>query len=387
MTGVWAYPWALQSGGISTEIGGIADRGIHELNIATAYHSIQTILPRGENGLFESYSGGIFFDPGDTLNRPPLEVPCANVPGMDDPLQDVISVATEHDITVNSWTVCNHGSRLGAANPTYRIESVFGEKHDHALCPSHPAVRETLAGIVKSIAEYNVDRIDLESLGFPGVFHGHGDGWGHLKNQVFATPIQQLLVSQCFCDACQSAATMTEVDFGAARECVRGLVRGSLKGPNAGPNESIDSLCQTYPVLADLFAFRTDIIEKLLSELAIASGDTGLNYYVADGLGRDVEDVKPSGVDLAQFDAYLDSVTAMCYTDDPDLVRRRVANIVDSFKGIVHAGVSLSPEFVGSQEDLQSLVSSIREETTGTVNLYNYSLCGQDQLDWIESVT
>ncbi|WP_313691795.1 hypothetical protein [Halorarum halobium] len=386
MTGVWAYPWALEAGGLSSELESIAALGVREVNVATAYHSIRTTLPRGEDGLFDSYRGGLFFDPGESIERAAIELPRARAPWTSDALGDVVSAADEHDLAVNAWTVCNHGSRLGELNPEYRAESAFGDALDHALCPSHPAVRTAMGAVVESAADYGVDRIDLESIGFPSAFHGHGANWGHGKDHVITTPLQKLLVSQCFCDACRSEARSVGFDVAAARELVRELVRDSLGGPRAGPDGSVESLRRAEPLLADLFEFRTHVIETLLGKLAAASGDRELNYYVADGLGRDVSDVAPAGVDLTRFDAHLDSVTSICYTDDPAVARERSEALVETFDGTVHAGVSLNPEYVSSREELGSLLAPVRETIDGTVSIYNHSLCGPEQLDWIGSV-
>lgn len=386
MTAVWAYPWTLHANGVSQELESMAEMGVDAVNLATSYHSIQTVAPRGATGLFDSYRGGVFFEPSGEFDGTELAVPRADVPGTDDSLREVADVAAEHGIDVNSWTVCNHGSRLAAGNPAFRAESVFGEPHDHALCPSRPAVREYFAALVEAVAAYGVDRIDLETIGFPSAFHGHGHRWGHQKNHVFATPVQRCLVSQCFCDGCRRAAEQRGFDIDAIHERVETLVLDSLDSPAAGPGHGFEALRESEPLVADLFDFRAAVVEGLLAELLESAGGSSLNYYVSDGFGLDVDAVAPAGIDLGRLDRYLDGVTAICYTADPDVARDRLDGVLNAFDGTVHAGVSLAPEYVESEADLRSLVAPIDERIDGTLNVYNHSLCGPTQLEWIEGV-
>jgi len=386
MTAVWTYPWAFGADDVDDELARVADAGITGLNIAGHYHSVQTVLPRRpDDGVFESYPGGCHFEPssrqfGDTDIDPPVNDSAPD--GGPDAFELVARAARDRGLDVNAWTVCLHNSRLGAANPEYRIESAFGDPHDHAPCPSHPAVRTYYEGVVRSMEQYGVDRIDLESVGFPTAFHGHGDAFGHLKNHVVTSDAGQLLLSQCFCDGCRAAAADHDVDLEAAEQLVRELGAEALNGPTSEP-PPIDELADRYGTFEELLSFRAAVVERFVRRLAAATDDATLNYYLADGLGYVPDAVAPAGVNLERLGAHLDALTAMCYTADPATARERVRLAREAFDGPVHGGVTLDPAVVETRAAFEGVVAAVREVITGGLQVYNHSLLGTEQRRWV----
>lgn len=403
MTSVWTYPWTFAADAVDDELAGLADAGVDALTVAGHYHSVQTLAPPrqgvadggGTNprdgavrSLFESYPGGCHFTPDPAYFEDTDVCPPVNDSGVDgrDAFGLVADAATDNGLDVNAWTVCLHNSRLGSENPDYRIESAFGDAHDHAFCPSHPAVRAYYGGIVRSLRDYGVARIDLESIGFPNVLHGHGDGFGHLKNHVVSSDVGELLLSQCFCDGCRVAAADHEVDFDAARSLVRNLLQDVLRGPTVEP-PSVADLVARYSELGSLFSFRGSIVERFVGQLDEASGAVPLHYYLADGLGYVPSAAEPAGVRLGRLSAHLDAVTAICYTDSPGTARERIQQARAVFDGPVHAGVTLDPDVVETEAEFRAVVRAARDATTGELDVYNYSLMGDEQVAWLAAVT
>lgn len=386
MTTVWTYPWAFGVDNVDDDLARIADAGVTGVTIAGHYHSVQTVLPHSpDDGVFESYPGGCHFEPSpryfrETDIHPPVNDSAPD--GESDAFGLVARTARECGLDVNAWTVCLHNSRLGAVNPEYRIESAFGDPHDHALCPSHPAVRTYYEGIVRSMEAYGVDRIDLESVGFPTAFHGHGDGFGHLKNHAVTSNAGQLLLSQCFCDGCRAAAADHDVDFEAAEQLVRELGTEALTGPTSEP-PPVDELADRYGAFRQLLSFRAAVVERFVRRLAAATDDVALNYYLADGLGYVPDAVASAGVDLEQLGPHLDAVTAICYTDDPGTARERVRLAREAFDGPVHGGVTLDPAVVDTRTEFEAVVAAVRDLITGDLQVYNHSLLGAEQRQWV----
>lgn len=391
MTAVWAYPWTFNRDTIDTELESLSDAGVDSITIAGHYHSIQTLVPRtaGEalkNGVFESYPGGCHFDPDsryfdDTDINPPI---IRSETNGQDSFGRITSAAADHHLNINAWTVCLHNSRLGAENPQYRVESAFGDARDHALCPSHPEVRTYYERIVRSLRDYNIARIDLESIGFPTAFHGHGHQFGHLKNHVVTSDSGRWLLSQCFCDGCRAAATDYEVEFDAAQTLVREMAHDALRGTTS-ELPPLDELINSHKEIQSLLSFRAGIVEQFISQVVAASGPVPLNYYLADGLGYLPKDVEWAGVKLDQLAEYLDSVTALCYTASPETARKRVQAARSAFGGHVHAGVTLDPEVIENEDTFSDVVTASRNTATGQLNIYNYSLLGDEQVDWLEN--
>lgn len=381
MPAVWTYPWTLHREGIVEACERLAACGIDAVNIASHYHSVRSMQPRFPDDLFRTYAGGCYFEPNDAFAHVPIDPNVNRVGSWDDPLAEIVDGAHDCGTAVNAWTVCLHNSRLGATNPEYRIESAFGDAHDHSPCPSHSEVREYFATVVRSIRERGVDEIQLESIGFPSAFHDHGWQFGHEKRQAVTTDAEAALLSQCFCDGCRAAAASHPVDFERARTVVRALVRRSLADPTASP--SIEALIDREPVLGDLLDFRASVVERLLERLADAAGSTPLNYYAMEAYGSEPSDLALAGVRLENLEDRLDRVTAICYVDDSAIARERIRNIERIVDLPIDTGVTLDPDVIDRREQVSDLVDGIRSASDGTVSFYHHSLATETHFEWI----
>lgn len=387
MTGVWTYPWSLYSEGADEALETLADAGIDRLKIAAHYHSVRTLDPKAETVGFRTFPGGSLFDPDEELFRDtPIEPPRNDVDGTADSFGDVTAAARRHGFDVDAWVVCLHGSRLGSNWPDYRTEDAFGDGHAHAFCPSHPEVRAYLAAVVSNVARYDVDRIDLESIGFPSAFHDHGPDFGHHKDHVVTNRAEEFLVSQCFCDGCRRAAD-GRVDLEAAREVVADLCDRILDG-SSDALPPLSDLVGEHQALADLFRFRAAVVDDLLSDLAEASGDADLSYYLADGGGYTPEELWPAGVTPEALSEHVDDVTALCYTDDVETIDRRLSACRSALDHDVDAGLTLDPDVVDDRDHWRTLSARVGDAIDGDVFVYNHGLMTNDHLEWIaESAT
>ena len=381
MPTVWTYPWVLLSQGTEEACKRLSDCGVDGIRVASHYHSIRTLNPRSETPSFVSHSGGCYFSPEDE-EFGAITPPVNEIDGSTDPLADVATAAAEHDLSISAWCVCFHNTRLGNKYPEYRIQSAFGQSHDHAFCPSHRKVQEYITTVVRSLASYDIDSINLESLGFQSALHGHGVKFGHSKEQAVRGKSAELLLSQCFCLACCERARKYSVDFERARTLVRDLCREALTDPNW--QRPLTALVAEYPVLEDLFDFRAAVIENLVANLATASGDVHLDYSAADGFGRGPNDGWPAGVDLDRLEPYLDNITALCYVSDPEAASDRVLAFDERFDLPINGGISLDPELIGSQAEWETAVSQVSEAGTD-VAVYNHALITDKQLGWLRN--
>jgi len=391
MPAVWTYPWNLADEGLEAACADLADRGIDALNLASHYHSIRSLDARRPESLFSAYPGGCYFDPDPERFAGTLISPLRNaVPGFDDrdgdPVTETVATAADYDISVNAWTVCLHNSRLGANNPTYRIESAFGDAHDHAFCPSHPAVREYFAAVVEALRERGAGEIHLESIGFQSPFHEHGHRWGHPKRQTLPGRTEEALLAQCFCDGCRAAAAEGSINLDQARSVVREYLRKWLTVPNADP-PSLDALVSREPVLADLFSFRAAVVEQFVARLAEVSESTPLSYYAMEGhLGADTRKLWPAGVRLEDLTPHLDRALAICYVADPGRARERVRSLREAVgpSVTIDAGLTLDPAIVPDEGTFAALVGAVREEIDGTVSVYHHGLATDAHLAMLE---
>ncbi|MCL7418822.1 MAG: hypothetical protein M8354_13450 [Halalkalicoccus sp.] len=386
MAALWTYPWTMAQEGLDDACKRIVDLGIDALNVPSHYHSVRSMQPRFLDSLFESVPGGCHFSPTDRrFGDESLEPPVVEIDGFEDPLAEIADVAHEHGLSINAWTVCLHNSRLGAANPSYRIESAFGDAHDHSPCPSHPEVHDYFAAVVEASVARSADEIHLESIGFPSAFHGHGIEFGHDKRQALTDSTETVLLSQCFCDGCQQAAKSHHVDFDRAKARVRELLEASFATPGSGSRSLEDLVCEDE-LLRSLFDFRATVIETFVECLADAAGTVPLNYYVAESSGgADPDGVWPSGVRLGQLDAFFDRATAMCYVSDPSIARDRVRTLRGSVDCPIDAGVTLDPAVIETLSELRSLVVALEGQQDGRISFYHHSLMTDAHLRWVKS--
>lgn len=386
MTVVWTYPWSLEACDLDAELSILASMGVDTIEVASHYHSIQTITPRAETQKVHQYPGGCFFTPDETeFSNTPIQPQINSVPGLENPLKEICDLAENYGLSVGAWTVCNHNSRLGERNPDYRVQTAFDDAQDHSLCPSYPAVHDYFAGVLRSTTNYDVNHIGLESVGFPSMIHGHGASFGHTKNHVLTGDVEEILYTQCFCTGCQQRAESHYVNLDTAQNQVQQLLEGAMSGPET-PLPSLDGLVEQYPNLKALFEFRSATIEKFLQTLEQASGTTPLNYFVADGFGLGARDGWPAGIDIARLDEYLDSVTALCYTSTPETAKKRASQVHEAFGGTTNVAISMDPKFIEQKSELERLVNVAHAEVGGDVFIYNLSLLGNDQIDWVADV-
>jgi len=301
-------------------------------------------------------------------------------------LGEITESATDAGIDVNGWVVLCHNSRLGGRHPEFRMESAFGDPQDHAFCPSHPEVREYYATVVEAVAARGVAEVQLESVGYGTVFHGHGLEFGHDKRQVLSTLTDTWLLSQCFCDGCRSTMSSHGVDPDETRETVRALLRTSFANPDSDLPR-LSALVREHSVLRGLFDFRAAVVSRLFERLAKAAGDTPLNYYVMEGDAFDVDGIWPSGVRIDDIDDHVERLTALCYVGDPNVARERITGIASLFDGPIDAGVTLDQNAIRSRAALSELVEVIEPEIDGTIHCYHHSLATDAQLEWIGSVS
>lgn len=381
MPGLWTYPWNLHEEGIGDACADLAERGVDSLSVATHYHSVRSMQPRFPDSLFESRAGGCYFDPdperfGDT----PIDPVPNPVGDLDDPLAAVVDAGAEAGLAVNAWTVCFHNSRLGARNPDYRQEDAFGNAHENALCPSNPEVRRYFEAVAAAAADRGVDAVELESVGWQSVLHGHSTTFGHDKRQVLTTDAEEWLLSQCFCDACRERM---ELDADRAARVVRRVLRDSFETPHSDP-PPLAALTREYSALDALFDYRADTVAGVFDALAAATGDTPLDYYVMDGFGVEPGEGWPAGVTLDAVSAHCDRATALCYVGDPAVARERVRALSRSVDVPVEAGLTLDPDLVPDEATFRALVDAVAGEAAD-VTVYHHGLATEAQLEWVEA--
>lgn len=386
MPAIWTYPWTLLEEGVDEACERLRSIGFDSVNLASHYHSVRGMQPRFPEAMFERHPGGCWFEPDpDAFADTPIDPPVNRLAGSDDPLSEITETAAEHGIDVNAWTVLMHNSRLGSENPSYRVRTAFGDRHDNVLCPSHPAVREYFASVVRSVVDRGVAEVQFERLGYPSVFHGHGSDFGHDKRMALTTGTEDALASQCFCDGCRSAAADHAVDLDAAQTLVRDLLEESFASPHTDPPD-LGALAAREPALADLFDFRASVVGRLVERLRDAAGTVPINYFAGNGfVGSPNESAWSAGVRFPDLEESIDRSTAICYVTDPDEAVSRVRTLERNLDVPADAGITLNPSVVERESQLLALTDALGDAVSGRIAVYHHSFLTEAQLEWLDA--
>jgi hypothetical protein len=221
---VWAYPWDLHDIGVQDAVDRMTGVGATMVSLATSYHAGRFLQPGNpKRRVYFPQDGTVYYrpDPGRWAGEAiaPLQADIVATEG--DMLADLIRRRDTGGPGVSCWTVCLHNTRLGMLHPAHVMRTAHGDPHYYGLCPSSPAARAYVVGMVAEIAAvYAPDRIELESpdfMGFSHGFHHEKDGLGLLAEDDF-------LLGICFCHHCLARATQAGIPADEARQIVVNLL-------------------------------------------------------------------------------------------------------------------------------------------------------------------
>lgn len=375
---IWAYPWDLLDEGVPAVADRLSEMGIDEVNLATNYHSVQTFLPHNpERRTFFAHASS-YFHPGDGYDGV-TPVPNETM-GEEDWLAWIADEIEDTHLTLNSWTVGCHNSRLGIENPDMTLTTPHGDSLVFGLCPSNPDVQAYLRNLLADLdSRAPFDRIELETFDY---FYGTGFGWHHDKYHTRIGPLGEFLFGLCFCDHCRTNAADTGVDVEQAREISRKTVDALAEG-EVDPEISVEEWLASNPAVADYVEVRTDTLASVYVDLRDAVGDADLGYYVGF---FDVERTWMHGVDLVSLGAHVDYFTVMAYESTRDEAVEQYRTATDLAPNTpIHAGVLPGHPAICDESTVAEIVEGLAEADAPRISFYNYGLLPERNLSWIAS--
>jgi hypothetical protein len=379
---LWAYPWDLLDEGVDTVVDRLNRLGVDELNLATNYHSVQPFLPHNpERKTFFAHASS-YFHPDEERYGRLSPVPNEEM-GDEDWLARIADALEGTDVSLNSWTIGCHNSRLGMANPDLTLTSPFGDALAFGLCPSQPAVREYLRSLLSDLADRApFDRIELETFDY---FYGTGFGWHHDKYHLELGRLGEFLFGLCFCDECRANALEEGVDVEHARQSAREGISAVVDG-DLPPDASVASWFRTHPELAAYVGVRTDVLTRLYAALREAvDGEAELGRYAGF---FEVEDAWMHGADLDALATHLDYYTVVAYEPTRQAVVQRVRTADRLTPDIpLHAGVLPGHPAIDDAGTVRRVVDGLADLGVERVSFYNYGLLPEQNLDWIGAAT
>ncbi len=374
---MWGYPWDLLDEGVETVAERLTNMGITELNLATHYHSVQAFLPHNPERRTFFADSSTYFQPDD---RYTAFSPVTNEEmGADDWVATICDRLKGSSLSINSWTIGCHNTRLGQQHPRLTQTNAHGDDLVYALCPTNPDVRTYFAELLSDLdTRGEFGRIELESFDY---FYGTGFGWHHDKYHAELGELGEFLYGICFCDHCVGRGRNAGIDVDRARAAARTGLDDIISGDVDG-NQDRRKWLRTKPALEAYVDHR----ELLLPEFyaTITEGiDAELGYYL--GL-LDVADNWVHGTDLDAMAEFLDYMTVITYEsnrEDAVEALETAETMVDDTP--LHAGVLPGHPVVHDEETVVDIVAGLDEFGVNRVSFYNYGLLPERNLSWIQA--
>jgi hypothetical protein len=384
---MWTYPWDVLDVGMEAAVADLRDRaGLNGINLAASYHAGRFFQPRSpQRKSYFPEDGTIYFQPDPKRWEGAAILPqvASIVDERGDVLRSLINARERTGLTVASWTVCLHNTRLGMLHPGACTRNAFGDPNYYNLCPSHPDVRRFAVNLVADLTHgYRPDAVQLESAGFMGFAHE----FHHEKDGVGLMPEDDFLMALCFCDACLARAAQAGVDGEAARRKVRRWIVETSERAVPAPRWS-DFTAQgpdvfaTHPEVHAYVFWRFEPVTSLAAAIREAAHPSSKIHVLDIGNGW------LCGADLAALARATDGVVMCAYDRSPeavavDLAAARAAVGADRFLG---TGMRVFYPEMRGPDDLVMRARAAAGAGVEEINFYNYGLIPAARLDWVRA--
>jgi hypothetical protein len=231
-----AYPWDLVGDDAAAER--IAGLGVGAVALAASYHTTRAATPlHPRHRMVDARHAALYVPVRPEAWQGKRLVPAE--PSWVD--SDSFGTAAERlravGLPVHAWTVLTHSSRLGDANPDLVVQNAFGDRYPYALCPSQQDVVDYCETLVDEIVQSGpLDGVVLEACGPLGFSHG---GHHEKTDGTDWSPVQQQLLSLCFCTSCIGLYGDAGIDVVHFRQAVKAGVDGRADSVRAALGEHL----------------------------------------------------------------------------------------------------------------------------------------------------
>ncbi|MFJ9813025.1 hypothetical protein ACIRTB_32890 [Streptomyces sp. NPDC101158] len=199
--GAFLYPWDVDGDPAAPDR--LADLGLAQVTLASAYHSTRALTPRHpRHRIVTAAHAATLYppDPARWRDRGLAPYPAGDwAPG--DSFARAAEALADTGLAVHSWVVLAHNSRLGADRPETSVVNAYGDRYPWAPCVGQDAVRALLVDLAAEAAvRPGAAGTELESCGWYGFAHLHA------HDKTAGVPLDdtaQYLMSLCFCPSCR----------------------------------------------------------------------------------------------------------------------------------------------------------------------------------------
>ncbi|MFE9094961.1 hypothetical protein [Streptomyces sp. NPDC007264] len=234
------YPWDVN--GDPEAADRVAALGVHQVTLASAYHSTRALTPRHpRHRIVTAGHAAVLYPPDARWEGRALRPHAAGDWAPGDAFGEAAGALAGAGVDVHSWVVLAHNARLGEEHPHTSVVNAFGDRYPWAPCIAQPATRAFLVDLAAEAAVRPGARgTELESLGWYGLAHLHA----HDKTGGVALgDAGQYLMSLCFCASCRRGYGEQDVDAGELAAAVRAALEPVWRGaPSDGGWPGVEKL-------------------------------------------------------------------------------------------------------------------------------------------------
>ena len=372
---LWCYVWDLEDEGIDAVLDRLHGQvGATGISVATSYHSVDHLrIHAGVSSRVYRADGGIYFQPdADHYAATRIKPIVAGGIKSRNPLARIAEACARRHMNLRSWTVCCHNSALVARHESMAVKNVFGVINPPRLCSANPDVRAYLRALVGDLSSnYPLQAVELEAALFADSAHYHR----HQKTGIQFGPPERLLLNLCFCESCRQAASQAGVDVEAAARSAKVRLEKVFEAGRPGAM-SIDNLLGEDGPIRRFCNWRLGAMAQLLAELK-KSCRTKLVLY-------DESDRVTGESDLPVLAENVDAVLGFCYSPRIEDVEATIQRLSRAKKPpAVEAGFHAFPPVCPDAPTLVREMTRAAELGVRSVNVYNYGIMPEANLDWV----
>lgn len=389
---MFAYPWDAAADGPEAMISQLSDLGVDRIEIATTYHSAETIRPRRSKDvhiLVEPNVAHLPLDLSGFGELVPREGRLARE--RSDLFPRLARAAVEAGIKVSGWTIALHQSAMARQFPDHALENCFGDRSAHGLCPADPAVAEYAVELSAAVAGTGYfDELMLESLSYGLVGHGH-------PHELWATRLDvtcRLLLSLCFCPACLNRGKQAGVDGASLRQWTREHLTRLWNSPLAAERspdngQEAAALLVGRPDLASWVRMRCTVVVELVERISQRIAESGVSLALGSAVwARPAPLNWMEGINLAALSMVCDRIALMPY-------HRATADValdLDFATSVASAArlQMLQTIFPAHHDGVGALVEKVRLARSAGLRhfgLYNLAMAPEPMLGWVRAVS
>jgi hypothetical protein len=373
---LFAYPWDILDRVPEAFAEECSELGVTRVHVTALYHSGKFLLPRNRTHRV------VLPQPGCLFVRLPQDAFSGPIRPDIDPLADSgwVEGLARTNLPLAAWTVFHHSSALASRYPQFAIRNLDGDVYPFALCPSHEAVRtfsQELAAALRRTGYFT--SLDLETIGYLGYSHGHH----HEVTAVPAGPLENFLLSLCFCDACLSADSSVP----ALRSELCRVLEAKLRADDASSRhpdngEQIATLLIALPELRGLIERRIATVSSLIRSIGRPA-----SVFTSSFVGSP-SNIWMEGVSLAGLREEADRFHLLAYTADSDAINGDLVFCLAQLRDpsrvclTLNLGLPITPTL----SHAMAKIDFAWRQGVRRFGIFNYGFLGEARLRWIAEI-